>query len=73
MPDRFDVYYTRDERDNLAAQSVTLDGHRARVGRTRDPRFGLVTPVGPGHGGPVEYAWSTIARVINVRGGAFHS
>lgn len=62
---------TKDERIALVeTRGVTLDGQPAKIGGYSLP-FAQVRLLS-GKGGPVEYAWETVARIV-AKGGRFQS
>ena len=62
---------TQTERRALMNARVTLDGHPAIIsGALAD--FPVVRRL-DGKGGSVEFAWNTVANIVNNHGGAFRS
>lgn len=55
----------------MCERPVTLDGKRAMVTGYKN-RFATVRAFGSGNGGPVEFAWETVERVV-ANGGDFRS
>lgn len=60
-----------DRRAEMCERPVTLDGKRAMVTGYKN-RFATVRAFGSGNGGPVEFAWETVERVV-ANGGDFRS
>lgn len=61
---------TTEQRHALCAAHVTLNGLPARVGGYRN-RFATITQVSTGLA--CEWAWETVARIVNDKDGAFTS
>jgi hypothetical protein len=60
---------TQEQRRELCAAEVTLNGKRARItGAKREFARVTVLPDGPGY----EWAWETVARIV-AAGGQFRS
>ncbi len=65
-----DTSISRDDKVKLISARVTLDGAPATIGGTALP-FAEVSRL-DGKGGRVEYAWTTVARIV-ANGGRFVS
>jgi len=59
-----------EERRELCAEKVTLNGHRAAIGGAQN-KFATVTDLDSGLS--AEWAWLTVLHVINFSNGAFRS
>ncbi len=61
---------TLDQRRELCAEKVTLNGHRAVIGGY-NKKFASVTDLDSGLS--AEWAWLTVLHIINFSDGAFRS
>lgn len=64
------AYATTERKYELIEARVTLDGKPAKISGARQ-QFAVVATLNP-DGPAVEFAWTTVARVV-ANGGQFHS